>query len=256
MTLSRQAWLKSARVVQAIKCHPFNQELMRGSLARAKFIHYLQQDVLYLQGFARSRDYLVSRLPLRWQFILSKDTTAECEQTAVHKHFVDLQQSFSISSATISYTRHLSCVCEFEPVELGVAAMLPCYWIYRELGLCMAEQAASSDHPYRRWIQTYASDKLEWATNNMISLFNALAEQTSDATRQKMLDIFHKSMCLEWNFWNDAYHHQLEEICTCVCDAEDSATAMVSPTWSSENAAASDTLMVGSAGLEPATTPL
>ena len=62
--LSEKAWSLSKSVIQAIKNHPFNQELMKGTLARDKFAYYIEQDTLYLQDFARCHALLASKASL------------------------------------------------------------------------------------------------------------------------------------------------------------------------------------------------
>ena len=41
MKLSTQAWAFSSTIIDGINRHPFNQELMNGSLARDKFAFYI-----------------------------------------------------------------------------------------------------------------------------------------------------------------------------------------------------------------------
>ena len=92
-----------------------------------------------------------------------------------------------------------------EPVEVGIAAVLPCFWVYRDIGLYIA-QSSANNNPYARWIEAYSSDDFSQAVNQAISIFDELGLQTTEAIRQKMLDAFYKSTCFEWHFWNDAYN--------------------------------------------------
>ena len=44
-----------------------------------------------------------------------------------------------------------------EPWEVLMAALLPCFWIYWDVGNTIARKAAP-DNPYRPWIDTYSDE--------------------------------------------------------------------------------------------------
>ena len=210
MKLSTQAWAFSSTIIDGINRHPFNQELMNGSLARDKFAFYIEQDSLYLQDFARCQALIAAKIPLQFvrDFLGFAEETFIAEQEIVHQFFKNRDgfvDSGFLSPATLAYTNYLLRTCALEPVEIAIAAVLPCFWIYREVGLNIAKQA-NKDNPYSRWIEAYASDEFNASVNKAIVIFDALSENTSAAIRQKMIVAFYKSACLEWHFWNDAYH--------------------------------------------------
>ncbi len=210
MTLSENAWRKSARIIDAIKAHPFNQALVKGTLALDKFAYYIEQDSLYLQNFARCHALIAARVPLEYvrSFLRYSDYTFVAEQEVVHQFFrkaFNFQETGLLTPATLSYNSWLLAVCSQEPVEVGVAAVLPCFWVYHDIGLDIARKT-DPDNPFARWIETYTSDDFSAAVNEAITICDALAAKTTEAVRLRMLDVFYKSTCLEWHFWNDAWH--------------------------------------------------
>lgn len=220
MKLSQQAWEKSAHIINAIKQHPFNQELMQGTLAPDKFAYYIEQDALYLQDFARCQALIAARAPLDYvrSFLRYADYTFIAEQEIVHQFFrttFGFQATGKLTPATLSYTSWLLAVCSREPVEVAVAAVLPCFWVYRETGRHINSHA-NADNPFSRWIDTYSSADFDHTVNDAIHICDALAQKTSDDIRARMLDVFYKSTCLEWHFWNDAYHNAVfdDVLCT------------------------------------------
>src|SRR5688500_2207429 len=54
MAFSDQLWDGISDVYDAILAHPLLAELSDGTLARDRFVFYMQQDGLYLQDFARA----------------------------------------------------------------------------------------------------------------------------------------------------------------------------------------------------------
>lgn len=210
MKLSTKAWELSSSIIQEILTHPFNQDLKNGLLAQDKFAYYIEQDSLYLKDFARCHAIIASKIPLQYvrSFLMFSDYTFIAEQEVVHqffKHTFGFKETGLVSPATLSYTSYLLRICAMEPVEVAVAAVLPCFWVYREVGLFIAKQSNSSN-PYARWIETYASADFSKSVDEAISIFDDLSEKTTEDIRQKMLDAFYKSTCLEWHFWNDSYN--------------------------------------------------
>jgi thiaminase (transcriptional activator TenA) len=109
-----------------------------------------------------------------------------------------------LTPATLNYTNYLLRMCAMEPVEVSIAAILPCFWVYRDIGRHIAQHTAPHN-PFARWIDTYAGDAFDACVREAITIFDILADSASDAIRAKMLDAFYKSTCLEWHFWNDVY---------------------------------------------------
>ncbi len=213
MKLSDKAWKMSLNIIDAIKIHPFNQELMNGTLDINKFAYYIEQDSIYLHDFARCHSIIASKAPLKYvrNFLRYSDYTFIAEQEVIHQFFrriFNFQETGLITPATLSYTSYLLRICANEPVEVAVAAVLPCFWVYREVGLFIAKHSYN-ENPYARWIETYTSDDFKASVDEIICIFDDLSKSTTDAIRHKMLDAFYKSTCLEWHFWNDAYNHSV-----------------------------------------------
>ena len=213
MKLSAEAWRASSDIYDKIIKHPFNQELMQGTLSQDKFAYYIEQDSLYLQDFARCHALIASRISLEYvrTFLKYADDTFIAEQEVVHQFFkktFGFKATGLITPATLSYTSYLLSVSAMESVEVAVAAILPCFWVYREVGLFIAKKT-SEKNPYERWIETYSSKDFGDSATEAIRIFDCLAEGVTDVVRQKMIDAFYKSTCLEWHFWNDAYYRRV-----------------------------------------------
>ncbi len=209
MSLSKKAWEKSLGVYNAIINHPFNQELMQGTLDKEKFAYYIEQDVLYLQDFSKCHTIIASRIGLEYmqKFLKYAEYTLIAEQEVVHHFFEDVfnfKKTNLVSPATHIYTGFMLKSCISGPVEVAVASILPCLWVYREVGLFIAKHSDSSN-PYYRWIDTYAGEDFAKTVEEAIAIFDDLADKTTDAIREKMLEAFYQSVRLEWHFWNDSY---------------------------------------------------
>lgn len=210
LLLSQQAWRKSAGIIQAIKQHPFNQKLMDGTLERDKFAYYIEQDVHYLKVYSQVNAIIATRIAPQYTNTFRKSSyySANDEQTVVHellKYQLKLPQTGLIAPATLHYNQHLLTIAKHEPVAVAVAAILPCQWIYLELGTFIAKQAKPTN-PYAPWFKTYSSNSSRISTHQLIRIFDELASTETTETKQRMVEVFMKSSQLELDFWNDAYH--------------------------------------------------
>lgn len=210
--LSEMALIKCQLIIQAIKNHPFNKELTNGSLNVEKFAYYIEQDALYLRDFARSLAMIASKAPLKFakDFLSFSDGAFIAEQEVVHsffRHEFNLQETGKLTPATLSYTSYLLRVSSMAPVEIAIASILPCFWVYQIVGQSIVQNTdIASQNPYKKWIETYSGKEFIYSVERAISIFDEVALSASDEVRDLMLDAFYKSTVLEWHFSNDSYH--------------------------------------------------
>lgn len=209
MRLSTKAWARSLPIINEIKNHPFNLELGAGSLCRNRFAYYIEQDIKYLNDFSNCHAILAARAPTPYKqtFFYYADEEFFEEQAHVHAFFqqhFNLRQTNKTTPATIGYTNHLLRTVSREPFEIAVAAALPCFWIYKEVGLSIAE-CSKSNNPYARWIENYSRPGFGNSTHEMISIFDEISKFTTEEVHEKMICAFQTSAEWEWHFWNDAY---------------------------------------------------
>jgi thiaminase/transcriptional activator TenA len=105
----------------------------------------------------------------------------------------------------LAYTSFLLALAHQEPWEVLVAALLPCFYIYWEVGCRIAREAAS-DNPYRAWIDTYADPRFGDAVAEAVAIANQAAAGVTAATRTRMLAAYRRATQYEWLFWDGAYH--------------------------------------------------
>ncbi|HBI21483.1 MAG TPA: thiaminase II [Legionella sp.] len=191
--------------------HPFNQELAQGTLAHATFMHYLQQDALYLADFSRALALTAARLPNSIQsrqcLRLALDSI-EAEQD-LQQNYLAQQTSGAPSAqeqspACFMYTQYILKMGALASVEEALACLLPCFWIYREVGYAIAS-VSTIHNPYSDWIALYSSEQFNQSVMAMIDMTNDLGAHASSETLDKMRAAFVRSTQLEWLFWDGAY---------------------------------------------------
>lgn len=208
-TWSQSAWEHALPVYNKILEHPFVRELAAGTLPKEKFIFYLQQDALYLHNYCRVLTHLASRLDNQqhMEAFLKFAADGVAVEKAMHQVFLAGHgEATAMTPSNLLYTSIQSAQCE-QPVEVEAAAILPCFWVYREVGLHIAQLSShSSANPYAQWIDTYSGAEFEQSNNLAIDICNALAEQTTPEIRERMTRMFTLCTRMEWMFWDSAYN--------------------------------------------------
>ena len=107
----------------------------------------------------------------------------------------------------LAYTSYLIAAAYHEPWEVLVAALLPCFWIYWDVG-CAIARTAVPQNPYKAWIDTYADERFGAAVRTVIAITDRAADAATPATRAKMLAAFIRACQYEWLFWDGAYQRR------------------------------------------------
>lgn len=214
---SKDTWQKNLSLFEAIVSMPFNAELARGSLDRAKFRHYMIQDAHYLEGFARALALLAAKghqSDQIVQFAESARVAIIVERSLHAEYFVDFgitPEEFAATEPTPiceHYVSYLLRLASLEPFEVGVAGVLPCFWIYREVGKRILG-IATKPNPYQRWIDTYSGEDFAESVDAVIAVVDQLATHTSERNVRIMHHAFRRSTQLEWMFWDSAYRQSV-----------------------------------------------
>ncbi|NJO38364.1 MAG: thiaminase II [Rhizobiales bacterium] len=213
MSFSTDAWTRIEPLYQEILAMTFNQELAAGTLARERFIHYMLQDAHYLLHFGKALAVTGARAPdpdAMIQFTHSAEACVLVER-ALHEGFfrdfgITAQQVAATrpSPACSHYTSYLLATAHNAPYEVAVAALLPCFWIYGEVGRHLLEIAAMNN-PYQAWIDTYADEAFAQGIRKVIAIADRAALSTTPVIRAQMVEAFERASLLEWMFWDSAY---------------------------------------------------
>lgn len=210
MKWSEQTWKGIEELYESILKMPFIRELSEGSLPQEKFRFYMAQDSLYLEHFGRTLSLIAAKIA-DLQDVLAFMRFAEnaiVVENALHESYF---KDFGVSDKGIlqpachHYIHFLRSTAALESVEIAVAAVLPCFWIYREVGDYIYRTQNTVDNPYEKWIDTYAGEEFSAAVDQAIAICDKIAENSTGATRQKMTEAFIMASRMEFHFWEAAY---------------------------------------------------
>jgi thiaminase/transcriptional activator TenA len=193
---------------------PFNTELAAGTLSRRRFQFYLVQDARYLVGFGRALSAAAARAPrtddvaflsgaARESIVVERELHAEYfARFGLDEADVEATEP---SPTCLAYTSYLLATAQAGSYGELLAALLPCFWVYHEVGSAILRSGVAEGNPYRLWIDTYADEEFAAAVENCRAATDRAAEAAGEQERTRMLAAFTRASEYEWLFWDSAY---------------------------------------------------
>ncbi|RDE25028.1 thiaminase II [Motiliproteus coralliicola] len=202
--------------------HNFVKQLGQGTLDKASFQHYLQQDYLYLIHYARAFGLAVFKSANPAQMRASMPSLSALVEHELTLH-IDYCKDWGLSEedlvalpegvATVAYTRYL--------IDAGLqgdltdlyAALIPCALGYAEVGQYLTQpgNAVQAGNPYANWIDMYAGEEYQQAAYASVEFFDQLlAEIPADSERARQLQgHFTTATRMEIAFWQQGLDRSL-----------------------------------------------
>ena len=212
-TFSQELWGRGAATYDEILRHPFLTGLTDGSLDSDAFRYFVIQDSHYLRAYARALSLVSARAtdPDAVALFARHASEAIAVERGLH---ASLLEGLGLSASdvddhgpgptTSAYTSYLLGVCATGTYAEAVATVLPCYWVYREVGRELL--ARSSPNPlYAQWIATYGSPEFDAVVESVLAVTDRLGQDLGQAERRRCRQHFATTTRYEWMFWDAAY---------------------------------------------------
>ena len=209
-------WDATADLRAAIDDLKFLRLLGDGTLPLDAFRTYIEQDHLYLAGYAKALSLLASKAPdAATAAFWATSAASAVEEASLHESLLSgdalprSDSSAEHSPACLGYTSYLIASAATEPYAVAAAAILPCFWIYADVAVRLAGAArevlqADPEHPYARWVSTYDSDEFRAVVDGARTLVDTAAAAATDADRASMTQAFRVATRYELMFWDTA----------------------------------------------------
>ena len=211
-----QAWQRNLPLFNATLALPFNRELAAGTLPREVFRHYMIQDAHYLVAFGRALAVAAAKADHAdgvVQFAAAAQEAVVAERE-LHHSFMQAYdvtpeefQRTPLSPTCHHYVHFLQSVAWSRSYPVALAALLPCFWIYAEVGVDL-EKRSVPNNPYQSWIATYGGEDFHAHVRAVRATVDAVAAQSDAQTLQAMHAAYTDAARLEWMFWDSAYQLQ------------------------------------------------
>lgn len=208
---SEQAWNKALKIYNAILEQPFLREMADGSLAVEKFNRYLAQDEVYLGNYGRAMFNLAEIIPNPGQKALFEAFAKEGieSEQVMHKLLIDrfgIDLKVSASIVTSTYNSHTLAAVASGSKEVGLAAILPCAWVYNEVGIEVLKFAKMEGNPYAEWMAEYGNEEFTKGVKMLVDMADEWAEAASAEVRDAMTRAYVEATLFEYAFWDYGYN--------------------------------------------------
>lgn len=206
---SRSLWQDIEPTRTAIFDLPFIEALGDGTLDEAEFSYYLAQDALYLNTYSRVLARASALAPTEAAQLFWANSARVCLEVESDLHRTWLGADTAprkLGPVTKGYLDHLLAASVQGSYAVLVAAILPCYWLYADVGdrlhARFLARGDGSVHPYAAWLETYADEGFAAATRQAIALTDEAAGNASAQERAAMRTAFAQSSRCELDFFD------------------------------------------------------
>jgi thiaminase (transcriptional activator TenA) len=208
-----ELWRSIEGVYAEILAHPFLTGLTDGTLAEERFRFYVLQDALYLREYARALSLAGVRSPDESALVMFNEHSAGAitGERSLHEGFLqDLgitqeeAQATERSPTTLAYTSFLLKTATLDDYPEVLGAVLPCYWIYWEVGKALLERG-SPNPMYQKWIDTYGSEEFGALVEAVLDLTDKVCEDLNPTQKTRVTRAFVTTSRYEWMFWDAAW---------------------------------------------------
>lgn len=199
--------------LQKIYNHPFNEQLFEGTLSSSVFGHYLRDDYFYLRHFSLTLQQLATQtsninsgLTAHLNYLAKDLIDNELNMQQQYKEHLHDFSSHTPGRVISSYADFLSRTARREELSVGLSAVLPCFWVYYQLGEIKKQQTCFNTNPYSQWIKTYSSPEFIKATLQLSRTVNQLLGEATPKLQVKMNEAFASSVQFELDFFDEVYY--------------------------------------------------
>jgi thiaminase (transcriptional activator TenA) len=193
--------------------HPMVRAIAAGTLPHQTFRSYFEQNVRYLEDYARAIALATAKAPDAGALDVLSRFLRQIVATEIPANlaFLDrlggsadrLPGPSALHPVTYGYTRHLLHACQAGSCAEGLAALLPCQWSYGEIAQPLMA-AVPADPVYADWICMFGNAEYDALVAETTSLLDRLADP-ADATQWSRLSaLFSISIRYEGEFWDMA----------------------------------------------------
>lgn len=200
-------WAAGGETWHQILGLPFVRALGDGTLDEDLFSFYLDQDALYLRDYSRALATLSARADIaeaqvHWAAGAHEAIAAESQ---LHEGWLANRARLGgPSPITMGYTNFLRASAAGDDYVVGAAAILPCYWLYEEVGAVLSSQN-HADHPYAEWLSMYGGEEFAADVARSLAEVERAFEAASPAQRVRAARAYLSACVYEREFFDQAH---------------------------------------------------
>ncbi|MDK2818785.1 MAG: hypothetical protein KFW21_04985 [Spirochaetota bacterium] len=208
MCFCNQLWIENQDIIQKIVSMDFLQDMFDGSLSDEKFYYYIEQDIHYLNDYAKANAYLMTKSENseQLQFFLDSINASFEEQKRVHSHYTTqlvYSQKNTFTPAFKNYSVFILYHTASKSLPIGYASIMACPWLYVYLGEYFSAKKFNNNK-YQYWFEANCTTEVQEWLSKQKKYLETFANN-NPSYHKEMKKLFREALFLEYEFWNDAY---------------------------------------------------
>ncbi|KAI6216558.1 Aminopyrimidine aminohydrolase [Aphelenchoides fujianensis] len=190
---TNEAWNRNKKLFDSTAAHPFNRELLDGTLEEEKFRFYCMQDSKFLGEYAKVFASAASRSknPAQVAYLAKRAVDLAISKDSFHSQFfkdysIDLDEfkETEMTPTCHHYASFLHSTAQTGSVAVQLAALLPRALVHHKIGQ-KAKADAQEDNPFYAWIEENGGEERAEIVGKMLVLVDELAaKETREGVEQ------------------------------------------------------------------------
>ncbi len=215
-SLTRTLWESAEAIYAKILEHPFLTGLGDGTLEADQFAGYLIQDGHYIRAYTQCLATLAGRAPneASLDMLVTHSAEAIALESTLHAELLAALGRAHLDPAhipssptTFAYASALLASCARDSFLEGLAAVLPCYWIYARVGHYLG--GVQSPNPvFARWIENYSGGVYDEAVSEVLDCVDELGLAAGPSEIERCIERYQRGARYEWMFWDAAFRQE------------------------------------------------
>jgi thiaminase/transcriptional activator TenA len=210
---TNELWRSITSIYNEILAHPFLRGLTDGTLTEERFRFYVLQDAVYLRDYARALSLAGARSPEENALVMFNEHSAGAitVERSLHEGFLkglgvaqEEADRTAPTPTTLAYTSYLLKTAFLSDYPEVLGAVLPCYWIYWEVGKALLEHG-SPNRMYQKWIDTYGGEDFGALVEAVLDLTDRVCDDLNPTQKVRVRAAFVATSRYEWMFWDAAW---------------------------------------------------
>jgi len=209
MSFCDMVWKENEDIITKIEEMDFIKEMHSGILTMERFFYYIEQDIHYLNDFARGNAFLLARSTDDNMLKLFLDSVLGSfkEQENVHQKYTTLAHFKKKNTFTPAYENYKNFILHHTATSdfpIAYTSTVPCPWLYVHLGKKFSKKEFVNNK-YEYWFIANCLPEVEEFLNKQLSVLESLAKDYP-IYQNDMRKVFRQALFLEYSFWSDAYN--------------------------------------------------
>jgi len=212
MNFCQKSWADNKDIIDSIINMPFIQDMYNGVLDKEIFHYYIEQDILYLNNYARCASFLAGKSDTLYTLKLFLEIANLAFEEQAHIHDIYTKDTLYIPKKTETpalnnYTAFMVVLATTRPNAIAWAGMLPCPLLYTYIGEYFVNKGLQ-DNEYSYWFEANCQPDIIKNVEQQQQLLIQYANYHPEY-HEEMRKVFRKALFFEYDFWNDAYKKRI-----------------------------------------------